>query len=210
MQNEENGRAPGSRPKGASTGKWSRGIVAVAVSVLALSFAGTTAYADCGPVAGLKATPITLPALAYAGPQVAAQIGEQVDASPASSANHSIVGLWHVLYTADAALFAETLKQWHSDGTEFENVDHNPAIGSVCLGVWKQVGVRTVRLHHLGWLFAADGSPAGSFTQDETDTVASDGMSYKGTFTFKTYDQNGTFTGFEVTGTIAAVRITVS
>jgi hypothetical protein len=45
------------------------------------------------------------------------------------------------------------------------------------MGVWKQVGARGVRLHHMGWLFAADGSPAGSFTIDETDTLAENGMS---------------------------------
>jgi hypothetical protein len=210
MQNAKIGGPLWSRPEGVSTRKWLRGIVIMVAPVLVVSFAATTAYANCGPMAGLKATPITLPALAYAGPQLALQIAGQGDAIPDRGANHSIVGLWHTLYTANGAPFAETLKQWHSDGTEFENVDHNPAIGSVCLGVWKQVGVRTVRLHHVGWLFAADGSPSGMFTQDETDTVDSDGMSYKGTFTFRTYDQNGAFSGFEVSGTISAIRITVS
>jgi len=210
MQNVKNGGTRGAGPESVSTREWLRGAGIIVASVLVMSFAAPTAYANCGSTAGLNSSPITLPTSAYAGPQLAGQIAGQGDASPTPSGNHSIVGLWHVLYTADGAPFAETLKQWHSDGTEFENVDHNPAIGSVCLGVWKRVGVRTVRLHHIGWLFAADGSPAGSFTQDETDTVASDGISYTGTFTFKTYDQNGIFSGFEATGTIAAIRITVN
>lgn len=182
-----------------------------AAAILAVTFVATTnAYANCGPTAGMDSAAIKLTALAYAGPQVEGQNAGQPDAIPSLGANNSIVGLWHVIYTANDSLFAETLKQWHSDGTEFENVNHNPAIGSVCLGVWKQVAVRTVRLHHVGWLFNADGSSAGTFTQDETDTVSANGMSYTGTFTFKTYDVNGNFSGFEASGTIAATRITVN
>jgi len=32
----------------------------------------------------------------------------------------SIVGLWHVVYTAGGSVFNETFDQWHIDGTEFE------------------------------------------------------------------------------------------
>lgn len=184
-----------------------RTVLALAAT-LAMTF-GASAYANCGPEGGLKPVAIQLPTLGGAGPEVIGQNNAKPDAIPSLGAQNSIVGLWQVIYTANNSLFAETLKQWHSDGTEFENVDHNPAIGSVCLGVWKQVSVRTVRLHHVGWLFNADGSPAGSFTQDETDTVAPNGLSYTGTFTFKTFDVNGNFSGFDATGTIAASRITV-
>ena len=117
-------------------------------------------------------------------------------------------GLWHTNYTADNAPFAETFKEWHSDGTEFENVNQNPAVGSVCVGVWKMVGARKVRLHHLGFLFNADGTSAGTFIVDETDTVGTPGSSYVGAFTFSTYDVNGNLTG-QVKGTVAATRITV-
>ena len=55
-----------------------------------------------------------------------------------------------------------------------------------------------------------DGTLTGTFTNDETDTLRADGKSYKGTFVFRTYDVNGVFTGLEVSGTIAASRITVS
>ncbi len=178
-------------------------------AILAVSFAVTSAYADCGSMAGIKPTAIGFPALAYADAQIAGENGDAADPIPSSGQNHPIVGLWHVTYTAGGSLFAESLKQWHSDGTEFENVDHNPAIGSVCLGVWRGVGARTVRLHHIGWLFNANGSPGGFFFQDETDTVAANGRSYTGKFTFRTFTQQGKFTGFEVTGTIAALRITV-
>jgi hypothetical protein len=209
MKATNNGVPLDSRTEKAGSRNGLKQIALAAAAILAVTFTATSAYANCGPMAGVNSASIRLPVTAYASPQVEGQNAEQQDAIPSLGANHSIVGLWHVIYTADNSVFAETLKQWHSDGTEFENVDHNPAIGSVCLGVWKQVSVRTVRLHHVGWLFNVDGSPAGTFTQDETDTIARNGMSYTGTFTFRTYDVNGNFSGFEATGTIAATRITV-
>ena len=63
---------------------------------------------------------------------------------------------------------------------------------------------RTVRLHHLGFLFNADGTSAGTFVVEETDTLAAHGRSYVGTFTFRTYDVSGNFTGAEVKGTVAS------
>ena len=198
----------GSCAETAGTRNGRKGMALAAAVILTVVFGATNAYANCGPTAGTNLT-IHLPTSAYAGPQGAGQNQEQADAIPSLGANHSIVGLWHVIYTANDSVFAETLKQWHSDGTEFENVNHNPAIGSVCLGVWKRISVQTVRLHHVGWLFNEDGSSAGSFTQDETDTISANGMSYTGTFTFRTYDVNGNFSGFEATGTVAAVRIVV-
>jgi hypothetical protein len=124
----------------------------------------------------------------------------------------SIVGLWHVVYTTTSgAPFGVSLKEWHSDGTEFENIDHPAVVGNICFGVWKQVELRTVRLHHTGWTFDDNGNPTGSFTIDETDTLAPNGMSYTGNFTFKVFDTNGDFiSGSETTGTIAASRITVN
>jgi hypothetical protein len=124
----------------------------------------------------------------------------------------SIVGLWHVVYTTTGgAPFGVSLKEWHSDGTEFENIDHPAVVGNICFGVWKQVELRTVRLHHTGWTFDDNGNPTGSFTIDETDTLAPNGMSYTGNFTFKVFDTNGDFiSGSETTGTIAASRITVN
>jgi hypothetical protein len=123
----------------------------------------------------------------------------------------SVVGLWHVVYTTTGgAPFGVSFKEWHVDGTEFENIDHSAVIGNVCLGVWKQVGFRTVRLHHTGWTFDGSGNPTGYFTIDETDTIAPNGMSYTGNFDFKVFDTNGEYIpDTETTGTIAASRITV-
>jgi hypothetical protein len=49
----------------------------------------------------------------------------------------------------------------------------------------------------------------GTFSLDETSTVAPNGMTYRGTFSFKTYNRDGSFTGTEFDGTVAATRITV-
>jgi hypothetical protein len=179
-----------------------KGVILPTIAMLVVMLTAASSYADCGPLAGMKFPVVKLPSLATA--DVAAAGG-----MPNSESRDSIVGLWHTTYTAGGSPFAETFKQFHSDGTEFENVNHNPAIGSVCVGVWKQVGLRTVRLRHLGFLFNADGTSAGTFDIEETDTLAAHGMSYVGTFTFRTFDVNGNFTGPEVRGTIAATRITV-
>lgn len=124
----------------------------------------------------------------------------------------TIVGLWHTVYTTSSgAPFGVSLKEWHSDGTEFENIDHPAIVGNICFGVWKQLDLRTVRLHHTGWTFDDNGNPSGSFTIDETDTLTPNGMSYNGSFTFKVFDTNGDYiSGTETTGTIAASRITVN
>jgi hypothetical protein len=120
-----------------------------------------------------------------------------------------IVGLWHVVYTAGGKTFNETLDQWHSDGTEFENAYLPPAVGDICFGVWKPTGPHTVKLHHIGWTFDGTGTTTanGTFTLDETNTVAEDGKTYSGTFTFKTFPNEGM--GETVTGTMQATRITV-
>jgi hypothetical protein len=177
------------------------GAILPTIAALVVLLTAASSYADCGPMGGMKFPVVKLPLVATAN--LAA-----VGGMPNSESPDSIVGLWHTMYTAENAPFAETFKEWHSDGTEFENVNHNPAIGAVCVGVWKLVGVRTVRLHHLGFLFNADGTSAGTFVVEETDTLAAHGRSYVGTFTFSTYDVNGNLTG-EVKGTVAATRITV-
>jgi len=140
----------------------------------------------------------------------------------------TIVGLWHVNYTATyddnfppggpypptPFPFLESFKTWHGDGTEFENAFLPPAGGNVCFGVWKELGDHRVKLHHIGLTFNRDGSLSGIFTVDETDTVSPNGETYTGMFDFKlwppSYDAVGKGTPIaEVKGTTAATRITV-
>jgi len=126
-----------------------------------------------------------------------------------------IVGLWHVIYTngADQSTFNNTFDTWHSDGTEFESAFLAPAGGDVCVGVWKESGERSVTLHHVGWLFnpaTPTATATNTFTIDSEITVAPDCKSYSGHFTFKVWNLDGSPTPVEVTGTIAATRITVN
>ena len=138
----------------------------------------------------------------------------------------SIVGLWHLIYTASydynfpppepatpPFTFLESYKIWHGDGTEFENAFLSPVTGNICFGVWKDLGHGNVKLHHIGLMFGPDGSVANVFTVDETDTVAPNGKTYKGYFDFKLFDGSDVYgTGApiaEVRGTTAGTRISV-
>lgn len=179
--------------------------ITLAVAALCLLIGPISANAACGSfgIAGLKNT-IKLPILTQA------ELGFPV---PVVEGNAGIVGLWHVIYTngEDQSTFNDTFDTWHSDGTEFESAFLAPAGGNVCVGVWKQTGLRSVTLHHVGWLFNPS-TPAttatNTFTLDEEISVSRDGMSYSGTFTFKVWNLDGTPTPIEVTGTMAATRIT--
>lgn len=184
-------------PKRTRQIRFSQGAFAF-LSIFALLFATAGAKAACGNMGNKSYNPTRFP-----------MMDQDTANSPAT-----IIGMWHVTYTIGDTdtVFNKTLDQWHNDGTEFENADLSPLGGNICMGVWKQIGTRTVRLHHIGLTFSADGLDAtGSFTLDETNTVAANGETYSGTFTFKVYDTNGDYiSGSQVTGKIAATRITVN
>jgi hypothetical protein len=169
----------------------------IAVSTLAL--ATTNANASCGfAPAGVKAP--SLPAIAHAGVPVPENYGW---------GNGSIVGLWHVTYTAGGELFNDTFDTWHADGTEFESAFLPTETGNICVGAWKPVRDGKIKLHHVGWLFSSGTTTAsGSFTLDELNSVSPDGSCYTGSFTFQVYDINGNPQGDPVTGTMVATRIT--
>ena len=166
------------------------------LTVLCLLFSSASAKAACGMIGNRSFNPSKFP--------------YRVQTDPGQA---TIVGMWQVTYTVGdtSNIFNQTLDQWHSDGTEFENADLPPLGGNICMGVWKQTGPLTVRLHHIGLMFSADGLDAiGSFTLDEVNTIAPNGKTYSGSFTFKTYDTYGNYSGTTVTGKIAATRVTVN
>jgi hypothetical protein len=84
-----------------------RGVILATIAMLAVTLSATISYADCGPMAGMKFPIIKLPVVATTG--IAAAEG-----MPNSQSRDSIVGLWHTMYTAGNAPFAETLKQWQA------------------------------------------------------------------------------------------------
>jgi hypothetical protein len=198
-----------------------RGFAALALAAsLALLLSASPAHAGCG--FPLKAT--AAPAIPFLQPQTdRSQDHHDGDESDRPA---SIVGLWHLIYTATASdlpsppfppqtpfQFLESYKTWHADGTEFENAFLPPAGGNICFGVWKDWGRGRVKLHHIGLMFASDGTISNVFTVDEIDKVASDGKTYSGTFEFKLFgptDVLGTGKPLaQASGTTQATRITV-
>jgi hypothetical protein len=162
------------------------------LAILCLSILPTCAKAACGILGTpqIKAS-IKLPAVAHADFDFPSPYGDP-----------TIVGLWHV----------DTFDTWHADGTEFENAFLAPAVGDICMGVWKKTGAHSVKLHHVGWIFdpsTPTATATSTFTLDEDVTVAPDGKTYSGKFTFKIWNLDGSPTTTLITGTIAATRIPV-
>jgi hypothetical protein len=197
----------------------------VGLVVLTMLFAASSVKA--GGCAPLPYKAGAAPSIPFVSPQ-----GDDHQRSDDFNGPGSIVGLWHVIYTATESTsgplpvpvippgpptsfqFVETFKTWHSDGTEFENAFLPPTGGNICFGVWKDLGEGHVKLHHIGLMFAPDGSISNIFTVDETDTVAFNGKTYKGNFAIKLwppfFDLVGVGTPVqEIQGTTAATRITV-
>jgi hypothetical protein len=120
-------------------------------------------------------------------------------------AAHKIVGTWQVAYATGGTVYGDGFIQWHSDGTEWENIDFPVLGGNICLGSWKVVGEDRVYRYHVGWLYT-DGMLSGHFIETETDVLSRDGNSYAGNNDTKFYQLDGTMFR-EVVGTSAATRI---
>lgn len=121
---------------------------------------------------------------------------------------HTIVGTWHVTYTLEGAPFADAFIQWHSDGTEWENINLPILDGNLCLGSWTESGANTFTRNHYGWTYDGEGNLTGYFGEVETDLLSRDGNSYSGNFAMKSYDLNGNeIPGSEAAGTAVADRL---
>jgi hypothetical protein len=196
-------------------------LVAITTLAVALFFSASAARAGCAP------------SKVEVGPRIPFVGASAVPASSHSDDDYkhepaAIVGLWHAAYTATYSTsgplpvpvvppgsfpFVQSYKTWHSDGTEFENAFLPPAAGNICFGVWKELEDSTFKLHHIGLMFAPDGSPANVFTVDEIDRVSRDGKTYSGTFDFKIFSASDVLGAGaplqEIKGTTAGTRITV-
>ena len=139
--------------------------------------------------------------------------------------NQSIVGMWHVLFTANTmngapipdTVIDNALSVWHNDHTEIMNSVRPPQDGNFCLGVWKQTGKSQFYLNHFAWYanqFPNNtnngiGDPVGPTRFTENVTVASDGNHFTGTFTLTAYDTQGNKT-ISFTGALSGTRITTA
>jgi hypothetical protein len=126
------------------------------------------------------------------------------------NAAEKIVGTWHVVYTTEGATSGEAFIQWHSDGTEWENINYPVLGGNICMGSWKATDRSHVYRNHYGWLYS-NGLLAGYFNETETDEVSWDGNSYSGvnttTLNFYPVPPATKPTVMVLTGTATATRI---
>lgn len=128
----------------------------------------------------------------------------QMPGHAGQNAGENIVGTWHVVYTTGGATSGEAFIQWHSDGTEWENINYPVLGGNICMGSWKMTDHSHVSRNHYGWLYN-NGVLAGYFNETETDYVAWDGNSYTGTNETTLYFFSGP--PVVLTGTASATRI---
>jgi hypothetical protein len=125
-------------------------ILAVAMAVVFVAFV-TDANAACSSTPSLSSNAakrlLDWPKLPFAtDSSVKSSNDDTADAD-------DIVGLWFVTFkTNDGKLWDKGFQQYHADKTEL-SVDNAvpPALGNVCVGVWKVVGPRTVKLRHVTW-----------------------------------------------------------
>ena len=119
----------------------------------------------------------------------------------------SIVGMWTNSVIINGNVVATSIATWHSDGTEFDNIDAPPINGNICQGVWESKGVGKVQEHHFGWTFDQNSNPTGYFTWVQTVKLTHKGLSYSGPFDQKYYDLDGNLLT-EITGEMSAERFT--
>jgi hypothetical protein len=100
-------------------------------------------------------------------------------------AHEGIVGTWLVTYPNGQAYI-----QWHSDGTEWENVNFPILGGNICMGSWEATDRWHYSRNHYGWIYT-DGAVSGYFNETETDLLAADGNSYSGNNVTIFYDLLG-------------------
>jgi hypothetical protein len=164
----------------------------------ALILIGLSAHASC-------ADPRTLAqqGVSHQTAQVFLQRPVAVDHSDKERVDDRIVGTWQVTYTG--GLTGVAFIQWHSDGTEWENIDFPILSGTICMGDWKAIDKTHVRRSHVAWLYT-NGNPSGYLTETETDEVARDGNSYRGINNIKFYDVDGNMFA-QAAGTAVATRI---
>jgi hypothetical protein len=204
-----------------------RGRFSAVVALVGLALLFTVSDAKAGGCSVLSYKTSTAAATPFVSPH-----GDDLQEGEDSNGPASIVGLWHLIYTATDSTsgplpvpvippgppssfqFVESLKTWHADGTEFENAFLPPGGGNICFGVWKDLGHGSVKLHHIGLMFDSAGNVSYIFTVDEKDTVAHNGQTYSGSFDFKLWPSSFAAVGVgkplqEITGSTAGTRINV-
>ncbi|MGI9169171.1 MAG: hypothetical protein ACR2FH_03210 [Caulobacteraceae bacterium] len=161
--------------------------ITLAAGVAALAVGAVSAHAGCADPRAIQAGAVhTLPAFIVGN--LAAKAAASASAHPGGDAAQNIVGTWLVSYQVRGMPAGQALIQWHSDGTEFENINFPVLGGNMCLGSWKAVDATHVSRFHMGWLYD-NGNLSGYFNQ--TETVRAAYSHYVGVSDFKVFDLNG-------------------
>ena len=141
---------------------------------------------------------------------MSADLESKLSALDSSHAGGSIVGTWFVVYKPDGSTTpsGQAFIQWHSDGTEWENINYPVLGGNICMGSWKQIDQSHVSRNHYGWLYN-NGVLAGFFNETETDELM--GNAYVGvnatTLYFYPVPPATEGTTVELKGTARGIRI---
>ncbi|MGI8841629.1 MAG: hypothetical protein ACR2F8_12740 [Caulobacteraceae bacterium] len=160
--------------------------ITMAAAAAVLTVGAVSAHAGCADPRAIQAGSIhTIPAYAIAN--LRANAASSASAHPGDAAQN-IVGTWLVSYTVKGMPAGQALIRWHSDGTEFENINFPVLGGNMCLGSWKPVDALHVSRFHMGWLYD-NGNLSGYF--DQTETVRAASAHYVGVSDFKVFDLNG-------------------
>ena len=133
----------------------------------------------------------------------------------------TVVGMWHAILRiggASGPVFDEVLEQFHSDGTELLISNGlPPALGNVCIGIWKRVAARTYKLRHMTWNwsppdggFSVPGSFAGHFELEVTLRLDARGNAFTGHWTAQNFDLDGKhISALDAEGVVNGMRLTV-
>lgn len=174
------------------------------------------AFADCAGQGKSK------PGASWVPQSWDGQLGSLMPISDSSS-DDSIVGMWHVMFTAegndggppDNTPIDNAIVVWHSDKTEIMNSGRPPQDGDFCMGVWEKTGKSTYKLNHFAWggnditnAPTGIGNPTGPTRIVEEVTLSPDGDHYVGRFTLDATDTSGNPTA-HIIGVITATRVTL-
>jgi hypothetical protein len=153
-------------------------------------------------------TPFAAPKALFSAPAASAAALENYD-QPAS-----LVGLWNseFLLGDGPDRYDQSFQTIHADGTEMM-VSNGlpPALGNVCVGIWKQTALRTYKLKHMTWNWDANGGFAGTFLLTVTLRLDRRGNSYTGTWAADSYKPDGTLIPeLHAEGVARGTRITLN
>ena len=134
--------------------------------------------------------------------------------------NPSLVGMWHtklLLGGSSGPVYDEAFEHFHGDGTHMlVSNGLPPALGNVCIGVYKRTGPRTYKLRHMTWNWSPEmneawgvqGTPAGRFELNMTLRLDESGNSYRGVWTVKNFDTDGNhIPGLDAEGVVRGTRL---